>query len=71
MPISLAAEIISGETELYYMILGSWGEMKVAGHGWILAKFFPLWSHKKGAPNLRGEIIYLLKPQITGKQIIL
>ena len=22
------------------MILGSWVEMKVASHGWILAKFF-------------------------------
>ena len=53
------------------MILGSWDEMKVASHGWILAKFFPLWSDKKGAQNLRGEIIYLLKPQITGKEIIL
>lgn len=53
------------------MILGSWDEMKVASHGWILAKFFSLWSDKKGAQNLRGEIIYLLKPQITGKEIIL
>ena len=53
------------------MILGSWDEMKVASHGWILAKFLPPSSDKKGAQNLRGEIIYLLKPQITGKAIIL